>query len=151
MAKTRKYFLATILTLIISALVTSSLFAATSVTSWHSTLAKSTGNNNLVGVGSSFKVLKGTDVTIKVDQYVKGSNGAWDKSKTANVTYYLVNVDTGKKDEYTLTANGNFGGATNKPAASKTFKVKTAGEYMVSAKNNITYDVATGGNVYLSK
>lgn len=145
MAKVRKFLCLTVLTLLFSALVTSPTFAASSVSNWHVDLT----STEPVDVGQSFSVEAGSTVTLRVDQYVKDSNGTEDKTKAANVTYYLYNVVTGD-DSFSFPVWKSVGGAHGDPAECHFLGVKK-GTYVFKAKNNISSTVATGGNVYVGK
>ncbi|MFU1797204.1 hypothetical protein ACM1RC_25295 [Paenibacillus azoreducens] len=124
--------------------VSESSIAASSVSNWHVDLEPSASNY----VGQSFRVaVSGSSVTVAVDQYVKDFNGNEDKSKAANVTYFLHNTVSG--NEVPFTVDASVGGANGAPAY-KTFTNVNAGTYIIRARNNISSRVATGGNVYVS-
>ncbi|MNW27580.1 hypothetical protein D3C74_43800 [compost metagenome] len=148
MVKARKFFMATVLTLLFSALVASPLFAATSVSNWHTTLY----GKNIREVGSSFYVTKGSYVTIKVDQYrMLTGYGDVDRNSNANVKYELYNQWT-NEIERSKSFHGNYGGAFGDPGEVTFYNLPEA-DYIVVITNNIDtpYGTATGGNVYVSK
>ncbi|WP_145047843.1 hypothetical protein [Paenibacillus xylanexedens] len=148
MVKTRKYLFATMLTLLISSLVTSSIFAATSVASWHKTLAPNNNKFIEVTLGQHFQVEEGSTITILIDQYALDSNGKEDKSKTAKVDYRIYNTTTGVSVRHT--SIGSHGGAHGSPDSHTRTKM-VAGLYVIKAINYTDSSVAIGGNVYVSK
>lgn len=133
----------TVLTFLLTFLVASPAFAASSGTSWHDGL----GPHESKQVGLAFRVDAGSTITLGVDQYVRLSNGNW--GKNADVTYTIRSVSSGGYLEPSFRVRHSVGGAAGSPAFSRPYTNVKAGTYVIIAKNNTSYNVDTGGNVYV--
>lgn len=143
LVKAGKFLCLTVFTFLLTFMVASPTFAASSGTSWHDGL----GPNQSKQVGLAFRVDAGSTITLGVDQYVMESNGNW--GKNADVTYTIHNVST-QRDLESFRVDHSVGGAAGAPAYSRPYTNVRAGTYVIIARNNTSSNVATGGNVYVS-